>query len=85
VKRAEKKYAREFCANLAGWRHDVGLTQLELANRIGVSVSLISAYERGAIFPEYSIRHKIDLSLEDEAFRRAEKLQKRMGERKSND
>jgi len=78
MNRAGRKDAKDFCASIAPWRRDLGLTQLGLANLVGVSVSLISAYERGAVLPDFAIRQKINLALEDQTFRSAEKLQKRI-------
>jgi ribosome-binding protein aMBF1 (putative translation factor) len=79
MNRQERKLAKAYCVGIAQWRRELGLTQLDLAKQIEVSASLVSAYERGAVLPDYPMRHKIDLALEDQAFRRAKSFRKRIG------
>lgn len=47
-------------------RHKMGLTQRELAERVGVSRSLVSMIECGAIRPYASIKRRIAQALETE-------------------
>ena len=45
--------------NICSERHRLGLTQLELADRIGVSVSAVSAWENGSFEPNSNSLKKL--------------------------
>lgn len=45
--------------NICSERHRLGLTQLELADRIGVSVNAVSAWENGSFEPNSNSLKKL--------------------------
>lgn len=45
--------------NICSERHRLGLTQLEMADRIGVSVNAVSAWENGSFEPNINSLKKL--------------------------
>ena len=85
MKREERKFILEFCAETVVWRKDLSLTQADLAQRIEMSPSWVAMMEHGAILPEYQMRKKIRLALEGEEFQRAVRRRKRSAESVTKD
>ena len=71
MSRDEQKLAREFCNEVKLWRAGSGVTQAELARMIHQSPSWVSMMENAAVLPEYSMRHRLRLAMEEVEFRRA--------------